>query len=85
MGALCYIASRKCNGESQEFFGAVASGANLKPRALEKKLRDHLLRDGGEMRHPNVTADVIATWNAKRLGSRTVKWWNKGDDFPRVS
>jgi len=71
IAALYVVAHQMTNGRATEFFEAVATGANLGPRSIEKKLRDHLLVNGKDMRPTKVAADVVRAWNAKQAKRRT--------------
>lgn len=67
-----YIVARSLDlGLAELFFNNTATGVNLGPRAIEKKLRDHLLIHGRDMTPSKVAADVIRAWNAKRAKKRT--------------
>ena len=71
IAGLYIVANELSNGKAVDFFNAIASGANLGSRSIEKKLRDHLLVNGKDMTPSKVAADVVRAWNAKRTNRRS--------------
>ena len=71
VAAMHFIAKGLDAELAEEFFVSLATGANLGPRSIVKKLRDHLLRSSGSIRAEFVGELVIRAWNAKRTGRRT--------------
>lgn len=56
---------------AESFFNAIVNGANVGPRSIERKLRDHMLLNGRGLSSEQVRNDVIRAWNARRAKRRT--------------
>lgn len=56
---------------ADEFFRSLASGSNLSPRSMVKRLRDHLLRESTSLTSHHVMDLTIRAWNANRTKRRT--------------
>ena len=67
-----------------KFFDAVALGADLGARSVEKRLRDHMLREGKSMNRDEVCYTIIAAWNARHLRRRSFAIWKYGDPKPAL-
>jgi hypothetical protein len=71
VSALHYVASTIDPDLAEDFFTSLATGSNLGPRSIIKKLRDFLLVSRKSLRHEFVMELVTRAWNAMRTGRRT--------------
>jgi hypothetical protein len=71
IAAMHYVASTIDPVLAEDFFKSLATGNNLGPRSLVKKLRDQLLVSAGSVRAEFVMELVTRAWNATRTGRRT--------------
>tara|TARA_Y100001968_G_scaffold49032_2_gene39366 strand:+ start:3163 stop:4071 length:909 start_codon:yes stop_codon:yes gene_type:complete len=68
--AMAFVANKIDPDMTNEFFYGLATGANLGPRSVIKKLRDELLRGSGVHTSHHVSELVARAWNARRLNRR---------------
>jgi hypothetical protein len=84
--ALYYVAREidPLGSLADEYFGGLATGANLGPRSIEKKLRDFLMLNAQAVTRRHVSELVIRGWNARRLRRRSVSLAAPSDHYPHM-